>query len=102
MGWFVRLIFFVLFIFGIINNNIDVLGYASYEQVHLPGFWMGVWHGIISPVNFALSFVKKSIHFYEVHNNGKCYDIGFVLGVIIMYKIYKNVIRVALAPLIDD
>ncbi len=44
------------------------------------GFWLGIWHGLISPVTFIISLFSKTVRFYEVHNNGGWYNFGFVLG----------------------
>jgi hypothetical protein len=44
------------------------------------GFFMGFWHGLISPVTFIISVFAKSVRFYEVHNSGGWYNFGFVLG----------------------
>jgi len=50
------------------------------EDGSLAGFWLGIWHGIIFPFTFIISLFVKSIHFYEVHNNGLWYNVGFFLG----------------------
>lgn len=44
------------------------------------GFFMGLWHGFISPVTFIVSVFSKNTRFYEVHNSGTWYNFGFVLG----------------------
>ena len=44
------------------------------------GFWLGIWHGLISPVTFIISLFSKTVRFYEVHNNSGWYNFGFVLG----------------------
>jgi hypothetical protein len=44
------------------------------------GFWMGIWHGLISPVTFVVSLFSKDVRLYEVHNSGGWYNFGFVLG----------------------
>ena len=44
------------------------------------GFWLGIWHGLISPVTFVISIFSKSVRLYEVHNNGGWYNLGFVIG----------------------
>jgi len=44
------------------------------------GFFLGLWHGLISPVTFIISVFSKNVRFYEVHNNGTWYNFGFVLG----------------------
>jgi hypothetical protein len=44
------------------------------------GFWLGLWHGLISPVTFVISVFTKNVRLYEVHNSGTWYNFGFVLG----------------------
>ncbi len=44
------------------------------------GFWLGLWHGLISPVTFVVSIFSRNVRLYEVHNNGGWYNFGFVLG----------------------
>jgi hypothetical protein len=44
------------------------------------GFWLGLWHGVISPITFLISLFNLDVHFYEVHNNGGWYNFGFVWG----------------------
>ena len=48
------------------------------------GVWLGVWHGIISPVTLALSFFNMDVQMYEVHNDGNQYNLGFFLGVVVL------------------
>ncbi len=57
------------------------------DQVNTPdtsgqvaGFWLGVWHGIISPVTFIISLFNHHMTIYEVHNNGGWYNFGFLVG----------------------
>jgi hypothetical protein len=47
-----------------------------------PGFWLGLWHGIIVPVTFVISLFTDKVNVYEVSNNGNWYDFGFFLGVV--------------------
>jgi hypothetical protein len=44
------------------------------------GFFMGLWHGFISPVTFVISVFSRNVRLYEVHNSGAWYNFGFVLG----------------------
>jgi hypothetical protein len=44
------------------------------------GFWPGVWHGMIMPITFIVSLFKPGVSIYEINNNGKPYNFGFVLG----------------------
>ena len=53
------------------------------------GFWLGLWHGIISPVTLVASFVtKQNVQMYEVHNEGSLYNLGFFLGILVMPAIF--------------
>ena len=45
-----------------------------------PGFWLGLWHGVILPVTFVISLFTDNVNVYEAANNGNWYDFGFVLG----------------------
>ena len=45
------------------------------------GFWLGLWHGFISPVTFIVSLFNDNVGIYEVHNNGGWYDFGFMFGI---------------------
>jgi len=47
---------------------------------HVAGFFLGLWHGFISPVTFIVSLFTRNVRLYEVHNNGSWYNFGFVLG----------------------
>lgn len=49
------------------------------------GFWMGLWHGIISPVTFIISLFTDTVKMYAVYNNGEWYDFGFVIGAGILF-----------------
>lgn len=44
------------------------------------GFWLGIWHGLISPITFIFSIFSSDVSLYEVHNSGGWYNFGFVLG----------------------
>jgi hypothetical protein len=47
---------------------------------HVAGFFLGLWHGLISPVTFIVSIFTKNVRIYEVHNSGFFYNFGFVIG----------------------
>ena len=53
----------------------------------IAGILMGLWHGIISPVTLVLSFAKPGVQMYEVHNDGSQYNLGFLLGVALVFVI---------------
>jgi hypothetical protein len=47
----------------------------------VPGFWMGLWHGIIAPLAFIVSLFSDHIRIYAVPNSGLWYDFGFMIGI---------------------
>jgi hypothetical protein len=56
-------------------------------QDRVAGFLLGLWHGIISPVTLVLSFFNTGAQMYEVHNDGNQYNLGFLLGVALIFVI---------------
>jgi len=48
------------------------------------GFWAGLWHGVIAPVAFIVSLFQPGVRMYEVKNSGWKYELGFLLGVLIV------------------
>lgn len=47
----------------------------------VPGFWLGLWQGFISPITFLVSLFRDDVGIYAVRNSGAWYDFGFMLGV---------------------
>lgn len=45
------------------------------------GFWMGLWHGVISFITLIIHIFNDSVRVYEINNSGGWYDFGFLLGV---------------------
>jgi hypothetical protein len=45
------------------------------------GFFMGLWHGIISMITLVVGIFTDSVQVYERNNTGGWYDFGFLLGV---------------------
>ena len=63
---------------------------GSNPAAHVPdpngsvaGFWMGLWHGLITPITFAISLFDDKVHVYEAHNTGGSYNFGFTTGFMI-------------------
>ena len=63
------------------NPTVDVLGADGKSA----GFWLGLWHGVISPVTFIISLFSDNVNVYEVYNSGNWYDFGFMFGVSIIF-----------------
>jgi hypothetical protein len=51
------------------------------------GLLMGIWHGIISPFTLIISFIQSGVQMYEVHNDGSQYNLGFLIGVALIFLI---------------
>jgi hypothetical protein len=54
---------------------------AQINAPHIAGFWLGLWHGVISPITFLVSLFNDNVNIYDVHNNGNWYNFGFMIGV---------------------
>lgn len=55
------------------------------EQGQVAGVWLGLWHGLIAPVTFVISFFDKNVQVYDVHNDGNWYNLGFLLGMAVFF-----------------
>jgi hypothetical protein len=53
---------------------------------------LGIWHGIISPVTLVVSFINPNMQMYEVYNDGSQYNLGFLVGVAIVFLILGAII----------
>lgn len=49
------------------------------------GFWMGLWHGIISFIALIIHLFSDNINVYEINNTGGWYDFGFLIGVVTIW-----------------
>jgi hypothetical protein len=47
---------------------------------HQYGFWAGLWHGIIAPIDFVGMLIYDDITLYATNNNGAWYAFGFLIG----------------------
>lgn len=54
---------------------------------HIASILLGLWHGVISPVTLIMSFFNPTIQMYEVYNDGSQYNLGFLLGVAVVFII---------------
>lgn len=64
------------------RNELELL---ANEKGEIAGFWRGLWHGFIAPFAFITSLFKDNVGIYEGHNNGKWYNFGFILGLMIVF-----------------
>ncbi|HEX2416882.1 MAG TPA: hypothetical protein VHJ83_01985 [Micromonosporaceae bacterium] len=83
-GWAGILLVATLFVLaGCAAGPNDV---ATVGETDLAGFWLGLWHGLISPITFLISLFNDNVSVYEVHNNGNWYDFGFIFGVFLVFS----------------
>lgn len=58
------------------------------DSGRVAGLVDGLWHGIIAPVTLVGSFFNPvGWQMYEVHNNGSEYNLGFLVGVALIFLI---------------
>jgi hypothetical protein len=79
---FKKVIFSALIVTGLI-----ILASCAQKEVvdtcltgHKYGFWGGLWHGIIAPIDFIVMLFKDNITMYAQNNNGGWYAFGFLIG----------------------
>jgi low affinity Fe/Cu permease len=48
-------------------------------------FWAGVWHGLIIIVTFVVGLFASDVGVYEVRNVGWGYDLGFLIGLSLLF-----------------
>lgn len=46
----------------------------------IPGFFHGIWHGMILPISFIVSLFDHDVAVYAISNSGHWYDFGFFIG----------------------
>jgi hypothetical protein len=57
------------------------------ENGQVAGVAQGLWHGLIAPITLIGSFFNPAMQMYEVHNNGREYNLGFLIGVALVFLI---------------
>ena len=67
--------------------GVNPLANEPAENGRVAGVLQGLWHGLIAPVTLIMSFFNENVQMYEVHNDGKEYNLGFLLGVAIVFLI---------------
>ncbi len=57
------------------------------ESGSVAGLGTGLWHGLISVVTLIMSFFNPEVQMYEVHNTGPLYNLGFLIGAIVLFAL---------------
>jgi len=76
-----------ILIAGLFVTALIILSSCAQKEVvdacltgHKYGFWGGLWHGIIAPIDFIVMLFNDKITLYAQNNNGTWYAFGFLLG----------------------
>ncbi|MCF8297717.1 MAG: hypothetical protein K9J13_09265 [Saprospiraceae bacterium] len=72
----ILLIFALIFLSSCANKEVV----DSCLTGHTYGFWGGLWHGIIAPIDLIAMLFKDNVSVYAENNNGFLYAFGFVIG----------------------
>ena len=67
--------------------GVNPLADQAAENGRVAGVLQGLWHGLIAPVTLIMSFFNENVQMYEVHNDGREYNLGYLLGVAIVFLI---------------
>ena len=76
----------MIFLIGLILIVIVFTGCANKELVsaclkgHTYGFWGGLWHGIIAPIDLIAMLWREDVSVFAQNNNGAWYAFGFMIG----------------------
>ena len=66
-----------------IHNACVAVQSAATVAPGAPGFWAGLWHGLIFPLAWIVSLFTDSVAVYAVPNNGGWYNFGYFLGIVV-------------------
>ena len=53
----------------------------TYSEYNPPGFFSGIWHGLLAPYSLVARWFIDNTVMYAVPNTGWFYDAGFLIGV---------------------
>ena len=87
------IILFVFLAFGLANGL--ARGYEDYKSATPAGFWEGVVQGILSPATASLHVFNQNVEFYNPHNDGFWYNLGFFVPAILFCEITLPLLAIA-------
>ena len=73
-------------VFLLVMSLLVFTGCASRQMVtncvsgHVYGFWGGLWHGVIAPIDLICMLFRDDVSVFATNNNGAWYALGFVIG----------------------
>jgi len=82
------ILFVLVFVNGLVGIALDLAprpetlnDFVPWVIYYPAGFLEGLWNGTIVLLTTVLSFFSDNVYFYEVRNNGVCYNLGFGIGI---------------------
>ncbi len=75
--------FLLILLFASCAKGVHVDAFINDSNIY--GFWGGLWHGIIAPIDLILMIFSDTIVVYAPNNNGGWYAFGFCLGAGILF-----------------
>jgi len=66
----------ILLLTGCANNEVV----TACLKGHTYGFWGGLLHGIIAPIDLIVMLWRNDVSVFAQNNNGAWYAFGFILG----------------------
>jgi len=66
-----------VFLFSSCSNAVNVQACLEGKTY---GFWNGLWHGIIAPIDLIGMLFRDDVSVFAVNNNGAWYAFGFLIG----------------------
>ncbi len=75
-------LFLTLGLLMILASGCGFVGSEHYSSYDPPGFFSGIWHGMVAPYTLILRVIFET-KFYAMPNTGWFYDFGFLLGIIL-------------------
>ena len=70
-------LFLALLLFSGCANKEDVQACLDGKTY---GFWNGLWHGIIAPIDLVAMLFRDDVSVFAENNNGAWYAFGFLIG----------------------
>jgi hypothetical protein len=73
--------FLVLFAVAVVLTGCTAIGLPPSRLAGSPGFWLGVWHGMIFPITVFVSMFNPAVGVYAAVNDGLWYNLGYFGGI---------------------
>ena len=84
----IKRLFLFLAIIGVILLVFSCVGPNEFRNTPdadglVAGFWSGFWNGLTASFALVASLFTDNIIFYNIHNCGRLYNFGFLVGGIV-------------------